>query len=156
MEVIASPCLFKPITTTLLVPLLLSCLGGGEALFLHYGYADNICIISARAIERQSLLLLLRIFGWCMHTLCMFVCFLFSFRRSSSPSITKKDSCIEYDYERQRCACICAQLVFLADFLSCFLHLLLLSFSSSTLQSLFICHLVKYTRTKQNSDERKE
>jgi hypothetical protein len=46
---------------------------GGEALFLRYGHADNICIIEARANERQSLLLLFFavLAGARTHTVCI-------------------------------------------------------------------------------------
>lgn len=101
---------------------------GGEALFLRYGYADNVCIISARASARSTIARTsspLRF--WLAHahiyTLCMFVCFLFFFPSLFiSLSITETNSCVEYDYERQRCACMCMQATRFST--SCFSFLL--------------------------------
>jgi hypothetical protein len=55
MEATASMCLFAPTTIFPLVPPLLSFLGGGEALFLRYGCADNVCIINALTSERSTI-----------------------------------------------------------------------------------------------------
>jgi hypothetical protein len=89
MEATASLCLFTP-TIFLLVPPLLSFLGG-EAPFLRYGYADNICIIGARerTNDNRAYFFVAFLAGarTHTHTLCMVVCFLFSFRRSSSLSL---------------------------------------------------------------------
>jgi hypothetical protein len=85
-------------------------------------------------------LVLLCIFGWRanahIHCVCLFVSYSFCHSSSLFLSISETNSCIEYDYERQRCTYICGQPVFLTDFLSCFLHRLAFFFFYSSISLL--------------------
>ena len=98
-------------------------------------YADNVCIINARAHTHERIAItptsFLRFFGWRMHTHThtLYVC-LFPFLFPSlfiSLSISETNSCVEYDYERERCVHVGKSLLFFYP--SCFLHLLFFSFS---------------------------
>ncbi len=116
---------------------------GGEALFLRYGYADNVCIISALASERSTIAPISSLRFWLAHAhththtqthcVCLFVSFS-SFRPSSSFFLSPKQThALSMTTKRQRCACVCRQLVFLVAFLSCFLRLLSFFYSSISL-----------------------
>jgi hypothetical protein len=106
-------------------------------------------------------LVLLCIFGWRAnaqtHCVCLFVSYSFchSSLLSLSLSISETNSYIEYDYKRQRCAYIYMWATRFSNRFSFLLPSSSRVFFSSTLQSLFFCHLVKHTYTQSKAMKEK-